>query len=153
MPVILRFARISQLLFLSQVESYLSILKLLTAEALKTYSIWSISHLFMGFFYSQTHHPYTQDKLDLIRMHIIFLNIFSKYALCNNHITLINLSLLVSLNSITRSFTKIFHTINWGHKILIIVWHLYWEVECHLHNYLVISVIVLLAILSSQCLR
>jgi hypothetical protein len=94
----------------------------------------------------------SQDILDLMYIHTIVLNIFSKYALCNNHITLINLSLLVSLNSITRSFNKIFIIINWEHKILIIVWHLYWEVECHLHNYLIISVIVLIAPLSSQCL-
>jgi hypothetical protein len=98
----------------------------------------------------------SQVMLDLMCMHTILLNIFSKYALCNNHVTLINLSLLVSLNSITRSFTKIFLIINWGHKILkilIIVWHLYWEAECHLHNYLIISVIVLLTTLSSQRLR
>jgi hypothetical protein len=89
----------------------------------------------------------SQDIPNLMCMHIILLNIFSKYALCNNHIIPINLSLLVRLNSITRSFTKIFLIINWGHKILrilIIVWHLYWEAECHLHNYLNISVIVLL---------
>jgi hypothetical protein len=95
----------------------------------------------------------SQDKLDLMCMHTILLNIFFKYALCNNHVTPINLSLLVSLNSITRSFTKLFLIINHGHKIikiLIIVWHLYWEVECHLHNYLIISVIVLLAPISSQ---
>jgi hypothetical protein len=48
MPVILRSAKISRLQVLSHSESYLSILKLLTAEALETYSIWSISHLFMG---------------------------------------------------------------------------------------------------------
>jgi hypothetical protein len=98
----------------------------------------------------------SQVMLDLMCMHTILFNIFSKYALCNNHVTLINLSLLVSLNSITRSFTKIFLIINWGHKILkilIIVWHLYWEAECHLHNYLIISVIVLLTTLSSQRLR
>jgi hypothetical protein len=98
----------------------------------------------------------SQDMLYLMCMRTILLNIFSKYALCNNHVTPINLSLLVSLNSITRSFTKIFLTINRGHKIskiLIIVWHLYWEAECHLHNYLIISVIVLLSPLSSQRLR
>jgi hypothetical protein len=97
-----------------------------------------------------------QDRLDLMCMHTKLLNILSKYVLCNNHVTPINLSLLVSLNSIIRSFTKIFLTINWGHKILkilIIVWHLYWEAKCHLHNYLIISVIVLLAPLSSQHLR
>jgi hypothetical protein len=97
-----------------------------------------------------------QDRPDLICMHAILPNIFSKYALCNNHVTPINLSLLVSLNSITRSLTKIFLIINRGHKIiriLIIVWHIYWEAECHLHNYLIISVIVLLAPLSSQRLR
>jgi hypothetical protein len=98
----------------------------------------------------------SQDMPDLMCMHTILFNIFSKYALCNNHVTLINLSLLVTINFITRSFTKIFLIINWGHKILrilIIVWHLYWEAECHLHNYLIISVIVLLAPLSSQRLR
>jgi hypothetical protein len=95
----------------------------------------------------------SQDMLDLMCMHIILLNIFSKYVLCNNHITPINLSLLVSLNSITRSFTNIFLIINWGDKILIIVWHLYWEAKCHIHNYLIISAIVLLAPLSSQRLR
>jgi hypothetical protein len=58
MPVILRYAKISRLQVLSQGESYLSILKLLTIEVLGTYSIWSISHLFMGFFYSQSHHPW-----------------------------------------------------------------------------------------------
>jgi hypothetical protein len=96
--------------------------------------------------------PDSQDMPDLMCIHTILLNIFSKYALCNNHVTLINLSLLVSLNSITRTFTKIFITINWGHKILkilIIVWHLYWEAKCHLHNYIFISVIDLLALLSS----
>jgi hypothetical protein len=90
----------------------------------------------------------SQDKPDLMCMHTILLNIFSKYVLCNNHVTSINLSLLVSLTSITRSFTKIFLIINWGHKIpkiLIIVWHLYWEAECNLHNYLIISVTVPLA--------
>jgi hypothetical protein len=90
----------------------------------------------------------SQNKPDLMCMYTILLNIFSKYVLCNNHVTPINLSLLVSLNSITRSFTKIFLIINRGHRILrvlIIVWHLYWEAECHLHNYLIISVIVLLA--------
>jgi hypothetical protein len=95
----------------------------------------------------------SQDMPDLMCMHTILFNIFSKYALCNNHATHINLSLLVSLNSITRSFTKIFLIINWVYKILrilIIVWHLYWEWECHLHNYLIISVIILLAPLSSQ---
>jgi hypothetical protein len=95
----------------------------------------------------------SQDNPDLMCMHSIHLNIFSKYVLCNNHVTPINLSLLVSLNSITMSFTKIFFIINWEHKIyriLIIVWHLYWEAECHLHNYLIISVIILLAPLSSQ---
>jgi hypothetical protein len=95
----------------------------------------------------------SQDMPYLMCMHTILLNIFSKYALYNNHITPINLSLLVSLNSITRSFNKIFLIINWGHKILrimIIVWYLYWEAECHLHNYLIISVIILLAPLSSQ---
>jgi hypothetical protein len=92
----------------------------------------------------------SQDMPDLMCMHTILLNIFSKYALCNNHVTPINLSLLVSLNSITMSFTKIFLIINWRHKILIIVWHLYWEAEWHLHNYLIISVIILLAPLSSQ---
>jgi hypothetical protein len=142
MPVILRHARISRLIFLSQGESYLSILKLLTVEALRTYSIWSISHLFMWFFYSQSHHPWLSRHAR-----------FDVYALCNNHVTPINLSLLVSLNSIIRSFTKIFLIINWGHKILIIliiVWHLYWEAECHLHNYLIISMVILLAPLSSQ---
>jgi hypothetical protein len=97
----------------------------------------------------------SQDRLDLMCMHTILFNIFSKYALCNNHVTPINLSLLVRLNSITRTFTKIFLIINWGHKILkilIIVWHLYWEAECHLHNYLIVSVIALIAPLSSQCL-
>jgi hypothetical protein len=39
MSVILRYAKISQLQILNQDESYLSILKLLTAEALGTYSI------------------------------------------------------------------------------------------------------------------
>jgi hypothetical protein len=39
MPVMLRYAKISQLQVLSQSESYLSILKLQTAEALRTYSI------------------------------------------------------------------------------------------------------------------
>jgi hypothetical protein len=34
--------------------------------------------------------------------------------------------------------------------LLIIVWHLYQEAECHLHNYLIISVIVLLAPISTQ---
>jgi hypothetical protein len=63
-------------------------------------------------------HTIFQDMLDLMCMHTIFLNIFSKYALCNNHVTPINLSLLVRLNSITRSFTKIFLIINRGHKIL-----------------------------------
>jgi hypothetical protein len=95
----------------------------------------------------------SQDMPNLMCMHTILLNIFSKYTLWNNHVTPINLSLLVSLNSITRSFTKIFLMINWGHKIfriLILVWHLYWKAECHLHNYLIISVIVLLAHLSSQ---
>jgi hypothetical protein len=101
------------------------------------------------------HNPITLDSQNrpLMCMYTILLNIFSKYALCNNHVTPINLSLLVSLNSITRSFTKIFLIINWGHKILrilIIIWHLYWEAECHLHNYLTMSVIVLLAPLSSQ---
>jgi hypothetical protein len=97
----------------------------------------------------------SRDRSDLMCKHTVLLNIFSKYALCNNHVTPINLSLIVSLNSITRSFTKIFLIINWGHKILrilIIIWHFYWEVECHLHNYLIMSVIVLLAPLSSQCL-
>jgi hypothetical protein len=98
----------------------------------------------------------SQDKPNLMCMYTILLNTFSMYALCNNHVTPINLSLLVSLNSITRSFTKIFLTINWGHKILkilIIVWHLYCEAKCHLHNYLIISMIALLALLSSLCLR
>jgi hypothetical protein len=95
----------------------------------------------------------SRDRTDLMFMHTVLLNIFSKYSLCNNHVTPINLSLLVSLNSITRSFTKIFFIINWRHKILrilIIIWHFYWEAECHLHNYLIMSVIVLLALLSSQ---
>jgi hypothetical protein len=39
MPVILRYAKISRLHVLNQGESYLSILKLLAAEALGTYSI------------------------------------------------------------------------------------------------------------------
>jgi hypothetical protein len=39
MHVIVRYAKISQLYVLSQGESYLSILKLMTAEALETYSI------------------------------------------------------------------------------------------------------------------
>jgi hypothetical protein len=98
----------------------------------------------------------SQDMLDLMCIYTILINIFSKYALCNNHVTPINLSLLVSLNSIIRSFTKIFLTINWVHnilKIMIIVWHLHWEAECHLHNYLIISLIVFLAHLSSQHLR
>jgi hypothetical protein len=147
MPVILRYARISRLFFLSQGESYLSILNLLTAEALGTYSIswdFSIPNLIT---------LDSQDMPDLMCMHTILLNIFSKYVLCNSHVTPINLSLLVSLNSIIRSFTKIFLIINWWHKILkilIIVWHLYWEAECHLHNYLIISVIIFLAPLSSQ---
>jgi hypothetical protein len=58
MPVILSYVKIPRLLILSLGESYLSILKLQTAEALGIYSIWSISHLFMGFFYSQSHHPW-----------------------------------------------------------------------------------------------
>jgi hypothetical protein len=37
-------------------------------------------------------------------------------------------------------------------QLLIIAWHLYWKAECHVHNYLIINVIVLLAPLSSQCL-
>ena len=48
MSIIFRYAKISQLQVMSQDESYLSILKLQTAEALGTYSIWSISHSFMG---------------------------------------------------------------------------------------------------------
>jgi hypothetical protein len=47
MHVILIYAKMSWLWILSQGESYLSILKLLTAKALETYSIWSISHSFM----------------------------------------------------------------------------------------------------------
>jgi hypothetical protein len=39
MPVILRYVKISRLQVLSQGESYLNILKLLTAETFKTYSI------------------------------------------------------------------------------------------------------------------
>jgi hypothetical protein len=39
MPVIFRYAKISRLEILSQGESYLSILKLLIAEAFETYSI------------------------------------------------------------------------------------------------------------------
>jgi hypothetical protein len=39
MPVILRYAKMSQVWILSQDESYLSILNLLTAEALRTYFI------------------------------------------------------------------------------------------------------------------
>jgi hypothetical protein len=39
MPVILSYAKIPRLLILSQGESYLSILKLQTAEALGIYSI------------------------------------------------------------------------------------------------------------------
>jgi hypothetical protein len=58
MSVILRYDKISRLQVLNQGESYLSILKLLTPESLGTYSIWSISHLLMGFSYSQSHHPW-----------------------------------------------------------------------------------------------
>jgi hypothetical protein len=39
MSVILKYAKMFRLRILSQGESYLSILKLLTAEALETYSI------------------------------------------------------------------------------------------------------------------
>jgi hypothetical protein len=149
MPVILRYAKISRLQIISQGESYLSILKLQIAEALETYSIWSISHLFIRFFSIPNLITLdSQDMPDLMCMHTILFNIFSKYALCNNYVTPINLSLIVSLNSIIRRFTKIFLIINWEHKILrilIIVWHLLWEPDCHLHNYLIISVIVLLA--------
>jgi hypothetical protein len=38
----------------------------------------------------------SQDRPDLMCMHTILFNIFSKYDLCNNHVTPINLSLLVS---------------------------------------------------------
>jgi hypothetical protein len=43
-----QIAKISRLELLSQGESYLSILKLLTAKTLRTYSIWSIFYFFMG---------------------------------------------------------------------------------------------------------
>jgi hypothetical protein len=39
MPIILRYVKISRLQVLNQSESYLSILKFLTAEALGIYSI------------------------------------------------------------------------------------------------------------------
>jgi hypothetical protein len=58
MHVIIRYVKISRLQVLSQGESYLSILKLQTAWALGTYFIWSISHLFMWFFYFQSYHPW-----------------------------------------------------------------------------------------------
>jgi hypothetical protein len=56
----------------------------------------------------------SQNRLDLMCMHTILLNIISEYALCNNHVIPINLSILVSFNSITRSFTKTFLIVNRG---------------------------------------
>jgi hypothetical protein len=112
-------------------------------------SFWQLKHLEFipfdwslicswDFVYSQSHHPWLsrQARFDV---HAYYTSQhLSNYDLCNNHVTHINLSILVSLNSITKSFTKTFLIINRGHKILkilIIVWHLHWKAECHLHNY------------------
>jgi hypothetical protein len=89
--------KISRLLILSQGESYWSILKLLTAEAYETYFIRSI---FIGIskFLKLITLDY-QDRLNLINLYTILLNISTKYALCNKLNTPLTYSTLVSINS------------------------------------------------------
>jgi hypothetical protein len=67
MPVILRYVKISRLHVLNQGESYLSILKLLRAEALGI-DLSLVNGIFLF--------PISSDRPDLICMHTVLLNTF-----------------------------------------------------------------------------